>query len=244
MTAVALAELLHTKKRGIHETLNSLRSVLDDPESQGFHIRLLHPTFGDFLLDHQSCDNNLFSIDREKAHRDLFTDCLELMSQHLKADNCDLRLPGTLMSEVDKLEVERHVSLAVQYACRHLVDHLQRANVQLHEEEPFHDQVYTFLKEHFVHWLETLSLIEKISDDIVMIKAFESFLWVSNLVHWTIFVSFWSTVVSRGASRSRFKATTIRMSISRKTSYIALSWPSVSVTTFRVFSSYPIFYCI
>jgi len=80
-------------------------------QSQGFHIRLLHPTFGYFLLGHQSCDNHLFSIDKEKAHRGLFTDCLELMSQHLKADICDLRLLGTLMSEVDKLEVERHLSL-------------------------------------------------------------------------------------------------------------------------------------
>jgi len=113
-----LADFLHTKKREIDETLNSLRSVLDDPESQGFYIRLLYPTFGDFLLYDQSCDNHLFSIDRKVAHRGLFTDCLEHMSQHLKVDICDLRLPGTLMSEVDKHEVERHLSLAVQYACR------------------------------------------------------------------------------------------------------------------------------
>lgn len=41
-------------------------------------------------------------------------------------------------------------------------------------------KVHTFLQEHFLHWLEALSLIKKISDGAIMVKLLEEMLLVSN----------------------------------------------------------------
>jgi len=83
--------------------LRGLHSVLDVPDRQesGFPARLLHPSFRDFLLDKERSLNHHVWIDEEKAHGDLCANSLNLMSKHLRTDNCNLRLPGILIHEVE-----------------------------------------------------------------------------------------------------------------------------------------------
>lgn len=50
LSAHALSELLDIKRQEVKQTLDDLHSVLDVPESQAHSIRLLHPSFRDFLL--------------------------------------------------------------------------------------------------------------------------------------------------------------------------------------------------
>jgi hypothetical protein len=111
--------------------------------------------------------------------------------------------------KVDGREVEHYFPLEVQYACRYWVYHLQRSNVKFYHRKPLYARVCTFVKEHFyqrdcvgpnenepllvlahtfftdhfLHWLEALSLIEKISEGVVMTKTFHSLLTVSDLGH-------------------------------------------------------------
>jgi len=139
--------------------LQSLGSVLRHSDGHGSPITLLHPSFGDFLLDRRRCQDPRFEIVAANTHRDLAARCLELTSRSLRQDMCSLKHPGTLTSDIAPETLQRFLPAEVQYACRHWVDHLQRCNIELCEGEPLHNLVDAFMKEHFLHWLEALSLL-------------------------------------------------------------------------------------
>ncbi len=174
LPAFGLAELLQIPKEEIDQTLTHLHSVLDIPERQHGRIRLLHPSFRDFLLDGRRCLHPQFRVDRRLAHRYLFTNCLRAMS-HLRRDMCNLRSLGALAAEVDRSEIDRHIPLHIQYACRFWVHHLQQSDIEACDWHSIH----IFLKHHFLHWLEALAIIRRISDGVFMIKALDSMLRVS-----------------------------------------------------------------
>jgi hypothetical protein len=64
-SADTLAKLLDTSKEEVDLTLYDLHSLLEVPESQEHPIRLLHPSFRDFLLDKQRCRNQHFWVDEK-----------------------------------------------------------------------------------------------------------------------------------------------------------------------------------
>jgi hypothetical protein len=160
LCTTALAGLLNIPRGDVDEILKHVQAVLDVPDSLDLPVRLLHPSFRDFLLDKQRCHDERFWVDEKKAHETLAESCLRLMSKNLKRDICDLRAPGTLGSEVDSCRVEQCLPADLQYACRYWVQHLQRAQIDLCGR----GQVYEFFQKHFLHWLEALSLIGKISE--------------------------------------------------------------------------------
>ncbi|KAF8534300.1 hypothetical protein BDD12DRAFT_983947 [Trichophaea hybrida] len=167
-----LARLIGVPTEKVHQRLRCLHSVLEIPNNNLSPIRLLHPSFRDFLIDQKRCMDPKFCINERKAHGDLLESSLNLISKHLKKDMCNLQLPGALASEVDMDRLNHYLPVAVQYACRYWVKHLERSSVQLHD----HGQVHEFLRTHFLHWLEALSLIGKIADGILAVKALESML--------------------------------------------------------------------
>ena len=171
LSAAALAKLLDVSlEKDVNLTLGRLRSVL----SGGSRIRLLHTSFRDFLLDQRRCSDPQFQVNEKKIHADLANRCLKLL-YHLEKDMCDLQLPGTLASEVQKSKVEEDISLDLQYACRYWVDHLKRSDICLHDN----GNVHSFLQKHFLHWLEALSLMGKTSEGVLAITSLESIVMVS-----------------------------------------------------------------
>ncbi len=60
LSPASLAMLIAESKDKITSTLGSLHSLLDVPEQEGRLIRLLHPSFREFLLDRQRCSNAMF----------------------------------------------------------------------------------------------------------------------------------------------------------------------------------------
>jgi hypothetical protein len=129
---------------------------------------------GAFELSLKLC---IFCIHEEKAHKDLFLKCLELMKGHLKKDMCQFQLPGALITDKPKVEVEKHLPRAVQYACRHWVDHLQKSETPLYDN----DLVHEFVRRHLLHWLEAHSLMQTTSEGILAITSLQSILRVSKL---------------------------------------------------------------
>jgi len=171
-----LAMLIGIPLENVRSRLRRLHSVLDIPNNNLSAIRLLHPSFRDFLLDQRRCVDSQFCINEQKAHSDLFENCLKLMSKHLQKDICNLQLPGALASEVSRDRINQCLPLAVQYACCYWVKHLQQSSIELRNN----GQVLEFLRNHFLHWLEALSLLGKMSDGVLAVKALESILAVSN----------------------------------------------------------------
>ena len=159
LTTAALTELLCAKEWEVKQTLQSLGSVLRFSDVHGTPITLLYPSFRDFLLDSRRCQDPRFEIVAANTHRELAARCLGLMSRSLRQDICSLKHPGTLASDIAPEMLQRFLPAEVQYACRYWVDHLQRCSVELREGEPLHNQVDAFMNEHFLHWLEALSLL-------------------------------------------------------------------------------------
>lgn len=177
----ALCKLITLKPGEIEAILPHLRSVLDVPDDEESPIRLLHPSFRDFLLDEKSCQDREFWIDEQKVHTDLTKSCLQLMSDTLSRDMCRLREPGTLAKQVDHSITAHYLPRHVQYACQYWISHLTLLDHQQQKEAGLYDKVYTFFKTHFLHWLEALSLMEKIPEVIAMISDLQSVVSVSSL---------------------------------------------------------------
>jgi hypothetical protein len=176
LSADILAKLLDISKEEIGQTLYDLHSLLEVLESQEYPIRLLHPSFRDFLLDKQRCQDQQFWVDEKEAHRILAVSCLRLMSEHLKRDICGLHSPGALATEVHDDQITKCLPKELQYACRYWVEHLQRSEAHLGDNI----QTYYFLQKHFLHWLEALALMRKIADGAIMLSALESIFTVSD----------------------------------------------------------------
>ena len=170
LSSVALTGLLPNLSEVIDITLESLKSIINVPEDHSSPIRLLHPSFRDFLLDRNRCSDGSFWIDEGKSHYDIAQQCLDVMSKTLKRNICHLKTPGTLRSHIESTIVDRYLPPHVQYACQYWVGHLQKGSLHLHNST----QVYDFLQDHFLHWLEALSLIGKIAEAVLMIKTLSS----------------------------------------------------------------------
>jgi hypothetical protein len=170
LSADILAKLLDTSKEEVDLTLHDLHSLLEVPESQEHPIRLLHPSFRNFLLDKQRCRDQHFWVDEKKAHKALAESSLRLMFNSLRRDICTLNSPGALASAVGSCRIKQCLPADLQYACRYWVRHLQRSEARLRDN----DQVHKFLQKHFLHWLEALSLIRKTSDSIRMVTVLQS----------------------------------------------------------------------
>lgn len=175
ISLAALSELLDVPMTEIKRTLNNLHSLLDVPVDDDGFIRLLHPSFRDFLLDADRCSKQRFVINKNKAHHRLFKGCLRVMSNHLRRDMCGLRRPGTCVSDVLRRQLDKCIPLHVQYACRYWVHHLQQS--QIHPSDQV--DIYRFFRKRFLFWLEALALMGCMSECINMVKILDVMFTVS-----------------------------------------------------------------
>jgi hypothetical protein len=101
--------------------------------------------------------------------------CIQLMSASLKQDICELDTPGALVADIKSSQVEHSLPPELQYACLYWIQHLHKSNTQLRNN----DQVYQFLQEHLLHWLEALGWMRKMSEVIYAISSLECITAVS-----------------------------------------------------------------
>jgi hypothetical protein len=168
LSAQSLDCLLDVEE-GIGQTLEDLHAILDVPNDQSQPLRLHHPSFRDFLLDEDRC-GDAFWVDEKQTHATLAHNCIQLMSSSLEQDICRVGAPGALAAEVDSYQLEECLPSELQYACRYWTQHLAKSGAPLRDG----DQVHDFLKEHFLHWLEALGWMGKLSEGINAISSLES----------------------------------------------------------------------
>ncbi|PQE14247.1 vegetative incompatibility HET-E-1 protein [Rutstroemia sp. NJR-2017a BVV2] len=167
LSATSLDLLLGLPEGTTDSRVDLLHSVLSIPSDPNLPIRLLHLSFRDFLVDTEKCEINPFWVDEKEAHKELASRCLLRLttSGYLKKDICDLRVPERLWADIDQQTIDIYLPPDIQYACQYWVYHLKECGNIIYDN----DQVYNFLKCHFLHWLEALSLIGRILESISMI---------------------------------------------------------------------------
>jgi NACHT domain len=174
LSAVSLASLLGILIKDVDNRLYWLHSVLNVPSESGNPVTLFHLSFRDFLV-HPDKRANEFWVNEREANKELASKCLDLMSKTLTKDICNQEKPGTLRESIGKETIDRCLAPQLQYACLYWVQHLQKSDAQLSDNDPVHD----FLQKHLLHWFEALGWMGKISDGIHVIATLESFAAVS-----------------------------------------------------------------
>ena len=127
---------------------------------------LVHQSAKEYLIAGER--KGIFHLGQEHEHANTARHCLEVMSNTLRRDICDLKMPGVCLSDVDTSKIGDCIPFHAQYACLYWVAHVQRASPT--EQENL--EVLEFLRKHFLHWLEALSLTGKISEAVLAIKSF------------------------------------------------------------------------
>ena len=125
--------------------------------------------------------SEIFPLGQVEEHRRIAYRSLQVMSNTLKRDICNLRMPGTLL-DVVKSSMNGDILACIRYTCRYWVDHLcQASHLQLDQIILDNREVHIFLQKHFLHWLEALSLTRDVSSAVVMVQSLEHLLTVSDI---------------------------------------------------------------
>lgn len=170
----ALALMLDVPVDTVAERLRKLHSVLSVPSTHDSPVRLLHLSFRDYIIDLENKETNEFWVDEELAHRNLAKQCLRIMRGGLSENICSLRIPGTRRSTINPQQIDACLSSELQYACLYWVHHRAAVDARPDDTKKVHD----FLTKHFLHWLETMSLMGRAMESHGMLKSLRDWLKV------------------------------------------------------------------
>ncbi|KAH8202864.1 hypothetical protein TruAng_002917 [Truncatella angustata] len=163
LPAASIAALLGMDLDDINWWLPQLHAVLDIPAESYRPIRLLHKSFSDFLLSPDDSSASIYRINSADTHAILAVKCVRRMKLGLRRNICDIQTLSTSKDEIDKQIIGDCIPPDLRYACLYWVHHLQCS------KRPIDNDVCTFLYEYFLHWLEALSLLGRLSDGAVAV---------------------------------------------------------------------------
>lgn len=174
----SLSTLLDVPLGSVVRRLTALHSVIQVPSDLHTPVRALHLSFAEFLLGDRMRDQP-FGVDAPSTHLSLGKHCLRLLSDRdgLCENICELEYPGQPRKEIDSKVIATRLFPALQYACRHWVHHVQHGGVPIYDE----DEVHVFLQQHFLHWLEALSLLGRVAEAIPFVSILQSLVSVSTV---------------------------------------------------------------
>ncbi|KAL4745895.1 hypothetical protein BDW72DRAFT_210938 [Aspergillus terricola var. indicus] len=170
LSVASLSALTEIPKKYLSLRLNLLHSVLHVPTDDTKPVRLVHPSFRDFLLDPNTRKKTPLWIEEKDIHEFLTSQCLKLMRCTLKRNICNLPGQGTLRSEIDKDSVDHHLPPVLQYACRYWTQH----SVQSKDPTSALTEAFLFLKAHLLHWVEAMSVLDLVSEVIAAVNKLRS----------------------------------------------------------------------
>lgn len=178
LSAVALATLLQFSAKTVRRRLSRLSSVLQIPPEKSAPVRPLHLSFREFLTSSEIADRP-FAVDSTATHTLLFTKCIELLSRPdqmgLRENICSLSYPGQLRRDVHHSQLIAELPPEMQYACRYWVYHAHQSRIKACDD----DIIHVFLKRHFLHWLEALSLLDCLATAIDYVSILQLLVAVS-----------------------------------------------------------------
>ncbi|KAF7588613.1 hypothetical protein BBP40_005451 [Aspergillus hancockii] len=170
LSTTSLSKLINVPEGLVEVRLSTLHSVLCVPNDKTEVVRLFHQSFRDFLLDPQTREKTPFWVDETEMHQKINSRCLEIMRRSLKKNICGLQNDGVKRVEIDTLSINQHLPPELQYSCRYWARHL----VQSKEPTAQLEDAFSFLQEHFLHWVESMSFLGTISEVVSIIDTLQS----------------------------------------------------------------------
>ncbi|KAG8987837.1 hypothetical protein FRB94_009684 [Tulasnella sp. JGI-2019a] len=187
----ALETLLGLETDAASDALEQLHSVVivPDYDLDSTPLRLIHPSFPNFLTTSSRCTDARFFVDPATQHSQLALMCLNHMNNLLNRDMCDVGFLPALNSEVVDLQarLQSAVPLHLRYSCCHWSSHLALSKPRGETEGVVHRAfapelaraLDTFVCTKLLCWLEALSLLSHLDVAIPLLKLAENELMVS-----------------------------------------------------------------
>ncbi|KAF2994064.1 hypothetical protein E8E13_002329 [Curvularia kusanoi] len=128
----------------------------------------------------------------ENGHKQMAGRLIYAMNRMLKRNMCNLKIPDAHIHDKSTQELIEESNLAlIAYACEHWAKHVQAGGKCCRGMLADGGEVLVFLKQHLLHWLEAMSLLQKIPEAILALQKLEADLdhkgaesaTVSKLVH-------------------------------------------------------------
>ena len=143
-------------------------------------VYFVHQSAKDYLTEHVKSEilSEIFPFGSTEGHHIIVSQSVQAMRAKLQSNIYDLDYIGF---PTTKVQAPRPDPLAsIRYACVYCVDHLC-------EIRSGHDRVRlcdngtidVFLKEHFLHWLEALSRLRRMSEGVLSMAKLTDLLTVS-----------------------------------------------------------------
>ena len=132
------------------------------------YVYFIHQSANDYLTVNAS--DIVFPTGRGRIHYDMFSWSLDALLKTLRRDVYNLQDPGSMVKNVPDPDPLG----SIRYSCLFWVDHICKVDdqslVDQRRELSNHGTIFTFLRDYFLHWLESLSLIHKLSDGVLLIR--------------------------------------------------------------------------
>src|SRR5882762_974048 len=174
----SLEALLCLEEGTVWSTLEHLHSIAIVPEARGGCVQLIHPSFHDFLIDMNRCNDSNFSVDPALQHGSVAKCCLQVL-QSLSQDICKIGNPSICNHEVTDLplRIATHVHSNLQYACRYWASHLASGDI----DNAVLELLLSFCSNQLLNWLEVMSLLGELDCAVAALQSAHRIVKVSNL---------------------------------------------------------------
>ncbi|BCS01057.1 uncharacterized protein AKAW2_51398A [Aspergillus luchuensis] len=179
LSIASLSKLINMKESLILIRLDSLHSVLNIPKDNNKPVKMFHISFREFLTHPETKEKTKFSVDGQSTHRDLAHKCIAVMmdsERGLRKNICDLRSYGTSKDDITTEYIEGCFPAELRYSTRYWVHHIYQGASILSD----HDEIHEFLKKHFLHWLEAMSILGHLPEAISSVKMLLSIVQTSH----------------------------------------------------------------
>lgn len=116
-------------------------------------------------------------------HRQIADRQLDAMHSTLQRDMCRLQKPGARIQEVlASRRVQNSSLLQIAYACEYWAGHLQAAQASSSDLLAEGGKVHRFFQKQLLHWLEAMSLLQKVPEAILALRKLEVAVNVSHVL--------------------------------------------------------------
>jgi NACHT domain len=156
-------------------TISLLACVL----GQSPTVRVLHPSFADFLMDRERCGRDMWHIDRDTHNLHLAVICLKRLDRTLKENICDLTL--------DPSNVHGELPQDLAYACLFWIEHICMVT---DDEVLIMKHLDDFLHQHLLHWIEAMSILKRSRETITLLDSLYGWVKVCYFTSQQLFIKF------------------------------------------------------
>jgi hypothetical protein len=130
-------------------------------------VYVIHQSVKDYL-GAAKASAAIFPSGSSAIHDRIFRESLQSLSAKLRRDIYNLADPGVSASKL-AIPPEHDPLLDLRYSCTYFVDHFINSGIS-ERSKSSDDQVSNFFTQHFLHWLESLSLINELQHGILSLR--------------------------------------------------------------------------